>query len=179
MPTSYNPSDSELKALRNAIQYVAYEARVDHRFILAIVMQESLGCVRVYTTNNGVVNRGMLQGHAGNSTCNSGTLSSPGKVLNPCPDVQIYGMIQDGVGGTMAGDGLAAILNTATTKMRAAGVMIDGGNARTHYIAARQYNSGSVNVSNLGYGFTAVNCYASDIANRLTGWTKSANTCTL
>lgn len=179
MPTSYDPTNPELKALRNAIQYVAYEARVDHRFILAVVMQESLGCVRVHTTNNGVVNRGLLQGHAGNATCNSGTVGVPGTVLNPCPDNQIYGMIQDGVGGTTAGDGLAGILNTATVKMRAAGVMIDGGNARTHYIAARQYNSGSVDVQKLENGYTAVACYASDIANRLQGWVRGTHGCTL
>jgi hypothetical protein len=38
------------------------------------------------------------------------------------------------------------------------------------YPALREYNSGSVNASNLSDGMGATASYVSDIANRLTGW---------
>ena len=43
---------------------------VDHRFILAVIMQESGGCVRAPTTNYGVRNPGLMQDHNGSGTCN-------------------------------------------------------------------------------------------------------------
>jgi len=48
-----------------------------------------------------------------------------------------------------------------------------------YYKAARIYNSGSVASSgNLNDGI-ATHCYASDIANRLTGWVKAETLCNL
>jgi hypothetical protein len=35
---------------------------VDHRFVLAVLMQESHGCVRVNVTSGGVRNPGLMQG---------------------------------------------------------------------------------------------------------------------
>lgn len=49
---------AETSALKSAIETVAAASGVDHRFILAIIMQESGGCVRVITTNYGVNNPG-------------------------------------------------------------------------------------------------------------------------
>lgn len=47
------------------------------------------------------------------------------------------------------------------------------------YRAARIYNSGRVDPSgDLGKGI-ATHCYASDVANRLTGWVHAKSTCTL
>lgn len=43
-------SEAEIGALYDAIQQIARETKVDHRFILAVVIQESKGCVRVTTT---------------------------------------------------------------------------------------------------------------------------------
>ena len=42
-----NNSGPEIGSIYNAIQKVAAESKVDHRYILAVIMQESGGCVRV------------------------------------------------------------------------------------------------------------------------------------
>jgi hypothetical protein len=88
-----NNSGDETQALYDAIKQVAHETRVDHRFILAAVMQESKGCVRAKTSvsPDGIKNPGILQTFKGTHSCNE-----DGKVLNPCPKDQILGMIADG-----------------------------------------------------------------------------------
>jgi len=74
-------------------------------------------------------------------------------------------MIQDGAIGTPAGDGLARILNGASS-------------AQDVYRAARIYNSGSVAPSgDLANGNGATACYSSDVANRLTGWVYAPSQC--
>jgi len=55
-------SATETSQLRSAIEAVAAQTKVDHRFILAVVLQESNGCVRIPATNNGVYNPGLMQG---------------------------------------------------------------------------------------------------------------------
>lgn len=40
-------SEAEVQAIYDAIQQIAGETKLDHRLILAIIMQESGGCVRV------------------------------------------------------------------------------------------------------------------------------------
>ncbi|GIK07548.1 hypothetical protein Aspvir_003214 [Aspergillus viridinutans] len=156
-----NNSDEEIEHLCSSIQSVASSTGVDARFILAIVMQESNGCVRVPTTDNGVVNPGLMQSHDGPGSCNRG---SP---LTPCPASQITQMITDGTAGTAAGDGLKQCL------AQAGGT----GDVAAYYRAARIYNSGSLAPSkNLGQGI-ATHCYVSDIANRLTGWTTGPSSC--
>lgn len=63
-------------------------------------------------------------------------------------------MIIDGTQGTADGDGLVQCINQY-------------GNI---YEAARCYNSGAVDASNLNNGEGATASYVNDIANRMTGW---------
>ncbi|OAA64900.1 hypothetical protein ISF_04310 [Cordyceps fumosorosea ARSEF 2679] len=154
-----NDSPQEIADIKAAILSVAASSGVDSRFILAIVMQESNGCVRVPTTNGGVRNPGLMQSHDGSHTCDG---------VNPCPKETILGMIQDGVEGTPAGDGLKQLLAKA-----------GGTGAQTYYKAARMYNSGSIDGSGLLEGGGATHCYASDVANRLIGWSEGVGGCRL
>ncbi len=54
-----NNSPAENNDIMSAIQSIAGTTGVDERYILAIVLQESNGCVRVPETNFGVANPGM------------------------------------------------------------------------------------------------------------------------
>ncbi|KAM0804669.1 hypothetical protein BDR22DRAFT_878779 [Usnea florida] len=156
-------TDQEIADMYDAIQFVAEATYVDHRFILAIIMQESGGCVRAPTSNYGVPNPGLMQDHNGTATCNDGNTTQ-----KPCPGETIMQMIQEGAGGTTWGDGLAQCLNNAGTS-----------DVSAFYKAARIYNSGSIDDSgDLGEGI-ATHCYASDVANRLTGWVRYPKNCTL
>lgn len=153
-----NNSPQENSDLKNAILSIAQSSGVDERFILAIVMQESKGCVRVWSTANSVTNPGLMQTHEGTGTCNTGTYSTTGQVSNPCPASSITQMIKDGVEGTATGAGLKQALAQYANE-----------GAAKYYKAARVYNSGSIAPSGmLGQG-VATHCYASDVANRLTG----------
>ena len=155
-------SPDETSAIQSAITSVAASTGVDNRFILAVIMQESGGCVRVPTTNGGVRNPGLMQDHNGQGTCNDA-----GVVQNPCPDAEITQMIQEGTGGTPDGDGLQQCLTEAGAS-----------DVSRFYKAARIYNSGSIDPSgDLGAG-GATHCYCSDIANRLLGYTGQSQ-CTL
>jgi len=158
-------SGPEVGAIWDAIESVAQATGVDHRFILAVIMQESGGCVRVPTTNYGVRNPGLMQDHNGSGTCNS---DITGQVQNPCPSSVIHQMIADGTGGTNDGDGLAQCINES-----------GWGNDADFYRAARIYNSGSIASSGQLQDGIATHCYASDIANRLTGWVWASHGCTL
>jgi len=167
-------SADETAEIYDAIQAVAAESLLDHRFILAVILQESNGCVRVPTTYSPapdfIMNPGLMQSFEGTGTCNSGA----GQILDPCPVDMIYQMIEDGAMGTAAGvaagnggDGLVQALNRAP-----------GTGAQAFYQAARLYNSGSIPSSgDLDSG--ATKCYASDIANRLTGWVQAEKKCFL
>lgn len=159
------PDDSgpEVGAIYNALQEVATETKVDHRFILAVMMQESGGCVRAPTTNYGVRNPGLMQDHDGAATCNDS-----GDVQNPCPTDTITQMIRDGSAGTASGDGLAQCINESGAS-----------DVSAFYKAARIYNAGSL-ASDGDLGAPgATRCYSSDIANRLTGWVQATSDCTL
>merc|ERR1712070_284664 len=126
-----NDSDEEIADLKTAILDLASSTGVDARFILAIVMQESTGCVRVITTQYSHFNPGLMQSHNGTGSCNTN---------------------------------LAAQTNTDVSRF---------------YRTARAYNGGSVDPSgDLGRGCCTL-CYASDIANRLTGWVDAPHTCNL
>jgi len=70
-------TDDEISAMSSSIQSVASSTGIDPRFILAIIMQESNGCVRAPTTNYGVRNPGLMQSHDGAGTCNDATVSNP------------------------------------------------------------------------------------------------------
>jgi hypothetical protein len=88
-----NDSEAEINEIHSAIQTVSSQTGVDNRFVLAIIMQESGGCVRVPTTNFGVRNPGLMQDHNGQGTCNSDTTK---KVSNPCPQSEVTQMVKDG-----------------------------------------------------------------------------------
>ncbi|KEF52297.1 uncharacterized protein A1O9_11537 [Exophiala aquamarina CBS 119918] len=151
-----NNSGEEIDQIWNAIQFVAHLAGVDHRFILAVMLQESKGCVRVRTTGSGLANPGLRQSHNGQYSCNQNSV-----VLNPCPGSHIFGMIHEGVRGTMDGDGIAGVLNKVAT-------CDDAG----------QYISGSIpDETRLEIAGLSTACYASDIANRLTGWVVAPSQC--
>lgn len=155
-----NNSDQEIQDISTAIQTVAGETGVDPRFILAIVLQESNGCVRAPTTNYGVNNPGLMQDYNGAASCNSG-----GNVQSPCPANTITQMIRDGVAGT-SGPGLVQ-------NLKQAGCSDDS----KYYKAARIYNSGSIPASGDLGAPGATPCYASDIANRLSGCRYRRATC--
>ena len=160
-----NDNGNEVGSIYNAIQRVAMETKVDHRFILAVILQESGGCVRVPTSNFGVRNPGLMQDHNGDATCNS---DRSGVVQNPCPQDVITRMVREGTAGTNDGDGLAQCINESRK-----------GDVTAYYIAARLYNSGSVDGSGDLCKGIATHCYSSDIANRLTGWVKAPHRCSL
>jgi hypothetical protein len=145
-----NDSEDEINGIRQGIESVAADSGVDHRYILATIMQESVGCVRVPTTNNGVRNPGLMQSH-------NGVTFDPSN-----PAGSIRQMIVDGTQGTASGDGLVQTLNKYGDIYR----------------AAREYNSGSIASSgDLSDGNGATACYVADIANRLTGWVNGAHNC--
>jgi LysM domain-containing protein len=158
-----NNSDGEIEDIYNSIVQISSKTNVDARFILAIMIEESSGCVRAPSTSGAVRNPGLMQSHNGVGTCND-----QGQVQNPCPTQQIFQMILDGVNGTPSGDGLLQLLQSS------------GGSLDMKYFqAARKYNSGSIDSSgNLSAG-VANKCYVSDIANRLIGWVHTLNTCPL
>ncbi|KHN93922.1 uncharacterized protein MAM_08229 [Metarhizium album ARSEF 1941] len=153
-------SGAEINSIKNAINQVSQATGVDRSFILSIIMQESKGCVRVPTTNNGVRNPGLMQSHNGSGSCAG---------VTPCSGSAIAQMVRDGVAGTSFGDGLRQSLAKAKRAI--------GNNSRAYYAAARMYNSGSVDYNNLDNGLGSTPCYATDVANRLTGWTLAASQC--
>ncbi|KAK2594472.1 hypothetical protein QQS21_007819 [Conoideocrella luteorostrata] len=147
-PSQPNNSGPEVGAIWDGIQKAAAASGVDHRLILAVMMQESHGCVRAPTTNYGVRNPGLMQDHNGHGTCNDN-----GWVQTPCPSSTIYEMISEGTAGTDSGDGLANCINQA-----------DRGDVSAFYRAARIYNSGSISDTGALQNGIATHCYASDIA---------------
>ncbi|OAA52933.1 hypothetical protein ISF_09211 [Cordyceps fumosorosea ARSEF 2679] len=154
-------SGAEIAALKNAINQVAGETGVDRRFVLSVVMQESKGCVRAPVTDNGVRNPGLMQSHNGAGSCAG---------RDPCPASEITLMIRDGTAGTASGDGLKQTLAKAQSATGDSG-------GRKFYAAARLYNSGSADYGNLNDGKGSTPCYATDVANRLTGWTLAPSKC--
>jgi len=154
-----NNSDQENDDLKSAILSVSKSSGVDERFIMAIMMQESNGCVRAPTTNYGVVNPGLMQSHDGSHSCYN---------VSPCPSSEILGMIQDGTEGTSSGPGLKQALASESSS-----------DASEYYKAARIYNSGSIASDGLLQDGIATHCYSSDIANRLLGWSKDPSGCSI
>ncbi|GAM88729.1 hypothetical protein ANO11243_067630 [Dothideomycetidae sp. 11243] len=164
----YDNSDDETAWLKEAISQIAEDANVDPRFILAIVMQESKGCVRVnvkITTGAGS-NPGLMQSAAGIGTCN-------GEPRDGCTYEAIEQMIRDGTQGVNSSlPGPVNCLVTALAWTRAEDVS-------RYYKAARLYNSGLYDhiLDDLQQG-CCTHCYASDVANRLRGWTTLPSSCT-
>jgi len=158
-------SDDEIADIKSAIEDESAESGLPKQYILAVMMQESVGCVRAPTTAVTHSNPGLFQSHDGKGSCNTG----PDGVLNPCPSSMIRQMVKDGVQGTDAvdGDGLVDLVAEC-----------HGEGAQKYYEAARKYNSGSSDSSNLDIAFTATPCYCTDIANRLTTWAEGVSQCT-
>jgi hypothetical protein len=102
-----------------------------------------------------------MQDHNGSANCAG---------VNPCPADTITQMIREGTGGTPDGNGLAGTINQAQADTGAS-------DARAFYAGARVYNSGSANYQDLNDGRGSTKCYATDVANRLTGWTLAATGC--
>ena len=145
-----NNSPEVIQDIYDAIQNLANASLVDHRFIFAVILQESKGCVHTDATSNGVTNPGIMQSHNGHSYDPSNSRLS------------ILAMVQDGTQGTESGAGLVQGLN-------------DYGDA---YQAARYYNSGYIPKSgDLSEAAGATACYVTDIANRMTGWVNAKSTC--
>ena len=153
-------SQGELGDLRSTIDTIAKEILLDHRFIFAVVMQESGGCVRVPTSYYGVRNPGLMQSHDGNATCDEGW-----SVLYHCPTAIVEEMIREGAADIKNGDGL---VNDSEAE-----------DVSAYYKAARCYNSGAVAEGGLLEEGGATHCYGSDIANRLTGWAEAEPACSL
>ncbi|KAL9583630.1 MAG: hypothetical protein Q9212_002595 [Teloschistes hypoglaucus] len=158
----------ETQAIHNATRLIAIETNLDPRFILAVILQESSGCVRVPTSYYAVRNPGLMQDHDGPATCNED--AAP---VYPCPYTAIEEMIREGSAGTT--DAMGTPQMGLVEAWREAVGRLDG--ASRWYRASRIYNSGSVDPSgDLGMG-VATHCYASDVANRLTGWTLAEDRC--
>ncbi|CZT15285.1 uncharacterized protein RCC_01149 [Ramularia collo-cygni] len=149
-------SKDENEMIKSQIDYISKASLIDHRFILAIILQESKGCLRVTSTDSlhGVHNPGLMQSHNGSSYTTSDDADEREKSIRQ--------MIQDGAQGTKQGDGLVQTLNKF-------------GNV---FSAARGYNSGDVGKSgDLGDAIGSTACYVSDVANRLMGWIAVESTC--
>ncbi|EMC94288.1 hypothetical protein BAUCODRAFT_47782, partial [Baudoinia panamericana UAMH 10762] len=142
-------SAQETQWVIDAANEFAGPSGVDRRGILAVIMQESTGRVRVNSTSSpgaGVNNTGLMQAHNGASFNGEN------------PQGSIRQMVKDGacgVPGPTGGDGLQQLM------------------ARYHnfFVACRGYNSGDggINMSNLSDGGGATSSYCSDIANRVLG----------
>ncbi|OAL47883.1 hypothetical protein IQ07DRAFT_601920 [Pyrenochaeta sp. DS3sAY3a] len=148
-----NNDDTEMQAIKDSIKQESSASGIPKEFILAIMVQESKGCVRVHTTHYDFDNPGLMQS-AGKASCNA-----DGNPISPCPPSTIRAMIHDGT----AGEGLRTTLKNSLDFFDPSG----NGNDSKWYKTARRYNAGEIlmNTNNLGIGPTK--CYASDIANRL------------
>ncbi|KAM0715170.1 hypothetical protein Q7P37_009635 [Cladosporium fusiforme] len=145
-------TETEIGYIHEAIQNRAAASLVDHRYILATILQETHGCAKVKSTTSygGVKNPGLMQSNDG-AEWNSHHANQ-----------SIFDMVQDGVQGTATGDGLVMGLDYFNNT----------------YSAARYYNSGLIPKSgNLSEAAGATACYVSDLANRLTGWANATTKC--
>ncbi|KAL8934828.1 MAG: hypothetical protein Q9216_005716, partial [Gyalolechia sp. 2 TL-2023] len=139
----------EIASIHNATQIISLQTNTDPRFILAVIMQESGGCVRVPTSYYSARNPGLMQSHNGPATCNED--ATP---VTPCPYPTIEEMIREGTAGAGSGDDIMGLVEA----LRKAEGEVD--DVARFYRAARVYNSGSVDPSgDLGKG-VATHCYA-------------------
>jgi hypothetical protein len=148
-----NNNNTETQTIHDSIKDESQKSGVPKEFILAIMMQESKGCVRAPTSESDAHNPGLMQG-AGSASCNPHN----GGPIIPCPPSTIAAMIHEGT----AGEGLRTTLKESLDFVTKNGTTDDS----KYYKAARRYNSGS-QVTDLNLGVSVTKCYASDIANRL------------
>ncbi|ORY12187.1 hypothetical protein BCR34DRAFT_564001 [Clohesyomyces aquaticus] len=157
-----NNSPPETAAVKSGLESASESSGIPKELLLAIMIQESKGCVRAPTTptHGGIRNAGLMQDFNGEATCNQG-----GSAKNPCPKETIAQMIMEGAGVNMKFGVMQAIQQSNA---------IDAGK---YYQGARIYNSGSLDpTGNLGKGY-GTPCYASDITNRLIGWNGDVTPC--
>ncbi|KAL8912472.1 MAG: hypothetical protein Q9172_007504, partial [Xanthocarpia lactea] len=95
----------EILAIHNSILVISTATNTDPRFILAIILQESNGCVRVPTSFYSLRNPGLMQSHNGPTTCNED--ATP---IYPCPYTTIEEMIREGTAGTFEGAGMGLVM---------------------------------------------------------------------
>lgn len=94
-------TEQQIGDIYNAIQQVAINSLVDHRFILATIMQESCGCVHITTSTDqdGGANTGLMQSASGVHYDPSNSRES------------IMQMVIDGTQGTQSGNSLVQGIN--------------------------------------------------------------------
>lgn len=162
-----NDSDTEIEEMRQAILSIGAASGIDPRFILAVIMQESTGCVRVITTAYSHNNPGLMQSFNGTGSCNgnSPAIGVTGTVQTPCPQSEIYQQVLDGTNGTIWGPGLRQDYD------QQGHTDVSG-----YYRTARLYNGGSLAADGNLEGPCCTPSYVSDIANRLTGWAYAPST---
>lgn len=161
-----NNNDQQIQQIYDAIQNRSAVSLVDHRFIFAIILQESHGCVYVESTTSqsGVKNPGLMQTHNGHDYNSAHSAES------------ILAMVQDGTQGTYATAGNGTTGNGATGGGE--GLVQNLNYYTTLYGAARGYNSGYIpNSGDLSEAGGATACYVTDVANRLTGWVNAESKC--
>jgi hypothetical protein len=146
-----NNNDAETKAIKESIETESEDSGVPREFILAVMMQESKGCVRAPTSESDAHNPGLMQG-AGTESCHPFGEGA----ISPCSTNTIHDMIHEDTSGERLRTSLKESLDAFSSTT-------DDSN---YYKAARRYNSGS-QVKNPNLGHRATACYASDIANRL------------
>lgn len=97
-------SPEEILGIQAAIQAEANALNYDVRFLFAIMMEESSGCVRVWNTTGVVNNPGLFQSHNGPGSCHQ----QP--ALPSCPFSEIVQMVRDGVDGPYGTSGGSRII---------------------------------------------------------------------
>ncbi|KAF1843391.1 uncharacterized protein K460DRAFT_315664, partial [Cucurbitaria berberidis CBS 394.84] len=148
-----NNNEVETRAIKASIEEESGTSGIPEELILAVMMQESRGCVRAPTTHYDFDNPGLMQS-AGKASCNT-----DGNLISPCPVNKIRAMIHDGT----AGEGLRTTLKNSLTFFDPTGAADDS----KWYKVARRYNAGEVLMDEKNLGIGPTKCYASDIANRL------------
>ncbi|KAM3423963.1 hypothetical protein BST61_g1356 [Cercospora zeina] len=150
----------ETTDLHASILSISQSTSVDPRFILATVLQESSGNVRVGTTSLANSNPGLMQSYGPLCT---GTCSTV-PISERCPTSMIEQMIREGTASNSAGMSLQDLIKKSGVD-----------DVSKYYKATRMYNSGPNSIPANGdlsaQSGAATGSYASDVANRLRGWT--------
>ncbi|KAM3418798.1 hypothetical protein BST61_g4768 [Cercospora zeina] len=168
-------SPSEIDLLLDFVPRISAEGGIDPRVVLAMILQESHGCLRVPETHGSHRNSGVLQSHNGDGTCNRNMIEAgerspmkdPHLVSVDCSSLQIETMVRDGVLGTRTGRGVLQLMDQEHGKGYR--------DAQMWYRVARAYNSGSVDPRHDLEMGPATPGYCSDVANRLVGWTSGSS----
>ncbi|CAK1360867.1 unnamed protein product [Cercospora beticola] len=149
----------ETSDLHASILSVSSSTGVDARFILATIIQESNGNVRVGTTAMANANPGLMQSYG--PLCSGTCKDIP--TTTHCPSSMIEQMIKDGTASNSAGMGLQDLIAKSGVD-----------DVSKYYKATRMYNSGPNSIPEDGdlsaESGAATRTYASDVANRLVGW---------